>query len=166
MPPISVRDAQDDDLPGLLEIYNDVVRTSTAVFSDQTVTLDERTAWVVGRRAHGFPVLVASDEQGVAGFGSFGAFRSWPGYRTTVEHSVHVRADRRGEGVGTAILGALIECARALEKHAMIAGVEAENVASIRLHERFGFVEVARLPEIARKFDRWLDLVLLELIIR
>jgi L-amino acid N-acyltransferase len=166
MPPITVRDAQEDDLQGLLEIYNDVVRTSTAVFSDQTVTLAERTEWVAARRAQGFPVLVAADEQDVAGFGSLGAFRSWPGYRTTVEHSVHVRADRRGQGIGTAILEALIERARALEKHAMIAGVEAENVASIRLHERFGFVEVARLPEIARKFDRWLDLVLLELIIR
>jgi len=166
MSPIAVRDAEDADLQGLLEIYNDVVRTSTAVFSNETVTLDERTAWVAARRAHGFPVLVVTDERGVAGFGSFGAFRTWPGYRTTVEHSVHVRADRRGEGVGTAILAALIERATSLEKHAMIAGVDADNGASIRLHERFGFVEVGRLPEIARKFDRWLDLILLELIIR
>lgn len=165
MPPIDVRDAGDDDLHGLLEIYNDVIRTSTAVFSNEVVTVDERRAWVAARRAHGFPVLVATDERGVAGFGSFGGFRSWPGYRTTVEHSVHVRADRRGEGIGTAIVAALIERARALGLHAMIAAVEAENVASIRLHERLGFVEVARLPEIARKFDRWLDLILLELLI-
>jgi L-amino acid N-acyltransferase YncA len=166
MPAIAVRDAETADLPGLLEIYNDVIRTSTAVFSNEQVTIDERAAWLEARRAQGFPVLVTTDEQGVAGFGSFGAFRSWPGYRTTVEHSVHVRADRRGQGLGTAIVVELIERAAALRMHAMIAGVEAENVASIRLHERLGFVTVARLPEIARKFDRWLDLVLLELIIR
>jgi L-amino acid N-acyltransferase len=166
MPAIAVRDAETADLPGLLEIYNDVIRTSTAVFSNEQVTIDERAAWLEARRAQGFPVLVTADEQGVAGFGSFGAFRSWPGYRTTVEHSVHVRADRRGQGLGTAIVVELIERAAALRMHAMIAGVEAENVASIRLHERLGFVTVARLPEIARKFDRWLDLVLLELIIR
>jgi L-amino acid N-acyltransferase len=159
---VVVRDAQEHDLEGLLAIYNDVVLTSTAVFSDETVTLAERGAWVAGRRAQGYPVLVATDSRGVAGYGSFGDFRSWPGYRTTVEHSVHIRADRRGQGLGTAIVEALIERATALGKHAMIAGVEAENAASIRLHERLGFVAVGRLPEIARKFDRWLDLILLE----
>jgi phosphinothricin acetyltransferase len=108
-------------------------------------------------------VLVAVDGDGdVIGFGSFGDFRAWPGYRTTVEHSVHVRADRRGRGTGTALLAALIERAAALGKHAMIAGVDADNAASLRLHERLGFTVVGRLPEVARKFDRWLDLVLLE----
>ena len=107
-------------------------------------------------------MLVAGDASGVVGFGSFGDYRAWPGYRYTVEHSVHVRADRRGEGVGTALVQALIERAAALGKHVMIAGVEAENAASIRLHERLGFAVVARLPEVAWKFDRWLDLVFLQ----
>jgi phosphinothricin acetyltransferase len=158
-----VRDAGDEHLPEILAIYNDVIATSTAVFSDEQVTLEDRTSWLAARRAPGYPVLVAlSDDGDVIGFGSFGDFRSWPGYRTTVEHSVHVRADRRGHGTGTALVAALLDRAAALGKHAMIAGVDADNLASLRLHERLGFAVVGRLPQVARKFDRWLDLVLLE----
>ena len=76
-----------------------------------------------------------------------------------------MRADRRGRGLGDALVAALIERAAALGKHAMIAGVDADNAASLRLHERLGFARVALLPEVARKFDRWLDLVLLELLL-
>jgi L-amino acid N-acyltransferase YncA len=159
---VLVRDAAEADLPGLLAIYNEVIESSTAVFSNVPATLEERQSWLAGRRAAGYPVIVADDESGVAGFGSFGDFRAWPGYRFTVEHSVHVRADRRGEGIGTMMLTELIERACALGKHSMIAGIDADNVASIRLHERLGFTQVARLPEVAWKFDRWLDLLLLQ----
>jgi phosphinothricin acetyltransferase len=159
---VSVRDAGEADLPGLLAIYNEVIENSTAVFSDRQVTLEDRAQWLAARQRDGFPVLVAVDAGAVVAFGSFGAFRAWPGYRFTVEHSVHVRAERRGEGIGTTVLEALIERAAALGLHAMIAGVEAENAASIRLHERLGFSVVARLPEVAWKFDRWLDLVFVQ----
>jgi phosphinothricin acetyltransferase len=162
---VTVRDAGEADLGGLLAIYNEVIENSTAVFSDQQVTLEDRADWLAARQGDGFSVLVATDPGGVVAFGSFGAFRTWPGYRFTVEHSVHVRADRRGEGIGTAVLAALIERAAALGMHAMIAGVEAENAASIRLHERLGFSVVATLPEVAWKFDRWLDLVFLQLLL-
>jgi len=161
-----VRDAGEEHLAGILAIYNDVIVTSTAVFSDEPLTLEDRARWLEGRRAGGYPVLVALDGgDEVIGFGSFGAFRTWPGYRTTVEHSVHVRADQRGRGVGTTLMRELIARAAALGKHAMIAGVDADNVASLRLHEGLGFTRVALLPEVARKFDRWLDLVLLELLL-
>ena len=163
--PLVVRDAVASDLPGLLDIYNEVIANSTAVFSDRPVTLEDRERWIDARRADGFPVLVAVDETGVVGFGSFGPFRTWPGYRSTVEHTVHVRADRRGEGIGSALLAELIERARALGKHVVIAGIDADNAASIRLHERLGFTSVARLSEVARKFDRWLDLVLMQRIL-
>jgi len=162
---VSVRDAGVADLGGLLAIYNEVIENSTAVFSNQQVTLEDRASWLAARQGDGFPVLVAADASGVVAFGSFGSFRTWPGYRHTVEHSVHVRADRRGEGIGSAVLAALIERAAGLGMHTMIAGVEAENAASIRLHERFGFSVVARLPEVAWKFDRWLDLVFLALLL-
>jgi L-amino acid N-acyltransferase len=158
----AIRDAASDDLGGVLAIYNEVIAFSTAVFSEQAVTLEDRERWLAGRHEQGYPVLVASDSSGVVGFGSFGDFRTWPGYRYTVEHSVHVRADRRGEGIGTALVHALIERAAALGKHVMIAGVEAENAASIRLHEHLGFSVATRLSEVAWKFDRWLDLVFME----
>ena len=157
-----MREATEADLEGLVAIYNEVVANSTAVFSSLPVSVDERRHWWQARTAQGYPVLVAHDEQGVAGFGTFGDFRAWPGYRFTVEHTLHVRADVRGRGIGSQLLRALIERGRALGKHVMVAGVDAGNAASIRLHERFGFAQAGRLREVAYKFDRWLDLVFLQ----
>ncbi len=156
-------DARAEHLPGLLEIYNDVVSNSTAIYSDQPSTLAEREAWWQARVALGYPVLIACDDSGVLGFGSFGDFRSWPGYRFTAEHSVHVRGDRRGQGVGRALLVELVERARQLGKHVLIAGVDAQNEASIRFHERLGFEKAGELREVGVKFGRWLDLVFLQL---
>src|ERR1700685_2865170 len=139
---METRDAQADDLPDILAIYNDVIATSTAVFSDAPATLDDRTAWWKSRVSQQYPVLVATDATGIIGFSSFGDFRSWPGYRFTVEHTVHVRADCRGQGVGTQLVQALLPRAAACNKHVMIAGVDAANAASIRFHERLGFTQV------------------------
>ncbi|HEY0766321.1 MAG TPA: GNAT family N-acetyltransferase [Steroidobacteraceae bacterium] len=157
-----IQEAVESDLPGLLRIYNDVLATSTAIFSHLPVTLDERRQWWRTRVAQAYPVLVARDGSGVLGFASFGDFRAWPGYRFTVEHSVHVRADGRGRGVGTALLRALLARAAALGKHVMIGGVDADNAASIRFHERLGFEQAGHLREVGYKFDRWLDLVFLQ----
>jgi phosphinothricin acetyltransferase len=110
----------------------------------------------------GYPVLVATDESGVLGFATFADFRTWPGYRYTVEHSVHVRADTRGRGVGKELVKALFPRAAALGKHVMIAGVDAANEASIRFHEQLGFQKSGHLREVGHKFDRWLDLVFLQ----
>jgi phosphinothricin acetyltransferase len=159
---MDIHDAQPDDLAGVLTIYNDVIATSTAIYSDRPVTLEDRRQWWQARVDLGYPVLVARDGSGVVGFASFGDFRSWPGYRFTVEHSVHVRADCRGRGIGTALMGPLIERAAAIGKHVMIAGVDADNGRSIKFHEQLGFVRVAHLKEVGFKFDRWLDLVLLQ----
>ena len=159
---MDIRDAQDCDLPGLVAIYNDVIATSTAVYSELPVTLQDRQQWREQRMANGYPVLVALDSSDVLGFATFGDFRAWPGYRHTVEHTVHVRADCRGRGVGSALLQALFPRAAVLGKHVMIAGVDAANTASIRFHERHGFERAGHLREVGRKFDRWLDLVFLQ----
>ena len=157
-----IRDAGEDDLPAILAIFNEVIATSTAVYMDDPSTLEERRAWHAARRAAGYPVLVATDASGVTGFASFGDFRAAPGYRFTVEHSVHVRADRRGRGIGSALVAALLPRAEALGKHIMVAGVDASNEASIAMHRRLGFEPVAHFREVGRKFDRWLDLVFLQ----
>ena len=159
---MAIRDASEADLPGLVDIYNDVIATSTAVFSSQPVSLDDRRQWWQTRVAQGYPVLVATDAQGVAGFATFGDFRAWPGYRYTVEHSVHVRHDRRGQGVGTELISARLPLAVGLGKHVMVAGIDAANTGSVRLHERLGFERVGYLPQVGTKFGRWLDLVLLQ----
>ena len=157
-----MREATEADLEGLAAIYNEVIASSTAVFSYLPVSVDERRRWWQARTTQGYPVLIAHDAHGVAGFGSFGDFRAWPGYRFTVEHTLHVRADARGRGLGTQMLQALVQRARALGKHVMVAGVDAGNAASIRLHERCGFAQAGRLREVGYKFDRWLDLVFLQ----
>jgi len=158
---VAIEDASEDDVEGILAIFNDVIATSTSVFSEEPVSLENRLRWFRDRRARGFPVLVARDGTAVAGFGSFGDFRAPTGYRFTVEHSVHVRADRRGQGVGTALIEALVERARSAGVHTMIAGIDAQNEGSLRLHERLGFVRCARIPEAGFKWGRWLDLVFL-----
>jgi phosphinothricin acetyltransferase len=158
-----IRAATEFDLPAILAIYNEVIATTTAVYSDQAVTLSNRHTWWQDRCAAGYPVLVAvGTNADVLGFASFGDFRSWPGYRHTVEHSVHVRVGERGRGVGTALVSALFPLAADLNKHVMIAGVDAANTGSLRMHERLGFERVAHFREVARKFDRWLDLVFLQ----
>jgi phosphinothricin acetyltransferase len=157
-----VRPAEPADLPGILAIYNDVIATSTAIYSFDPSTLDERRAWLSARREGGYPVLVAADASDVLGFASFGEFRARPGYAWTVEHSLHVRADRRRAGIGSALLSELVVCARELGKHALVGGIDATNEASLRLHERFGFERVGHLKQVGRKFERWLDLVFVE----
>ncbi len=157
-----IREAARSDLPGILGIYNDVIATSTAVYAEQPVSIEDRLAWFEARCAAGYPVLVACVADDVIGFSSFGDFRAWPGYRYTVEHTVHVRADQRGKGVGSALVQALFPYARGLGKHVMVGGVDAENSASIRMHERLGFERVAHFREIGFKFGRWPDLVFVQ----
>jgi L-amino acid N-acyltransferase len=159
---LEIRDASEADLPAILEIYNDVVATSTAIYRDEPATLEDRAGWLAGRRAEGHPVLVAVDGGEVVGLATFGGFRAWPGYRFTVEHSVYVRAGRRGHGIGAALMTPLIGRAAAMGMHVMIAGIDADNTASIRFHERLGFTEAAHLREVGFKFGRWLDLVLMQ----
>ena len=160
--PPTIADATEADLPGLVEIYNEVIANSTAVYSSEPVTLEDRRSWWRTRVAQGYPVLVARDTAGVCGFATFGDFRAWPGYRFTVEHTVHVRAEGRSRGTGTLLVQALLPRAAALGKHVMIAGVDAATEASIRFHERLGFAQSGRLREVGYKFNRWLDLVFLQ----
>jgi phosphinothricin acetyltransferase len=158
---LSIADLRECDLPAALAIYNDVIATTTAVYSETPVTADYWDRWFAERRSRGFPILGAYRDGELIGFGSFGEFRPWPCYETTVEHSVHVRADRRRYGAGRRLVRSLIDRAADAGKHVMIAGIDAENQSSVALHAKLGFAEVGRLPAVARKFGRWLDLVYL-----
>ena len=158
-------DATVDDLPAIVDIYNDVIATTTAIYRDDPVTLEDRAAWLDERRAAGFPVLVARDEatRRVVALGSYGWFKaSPPGYATTVEHTVMVAPHARGGGLGTRLLQALTEHAGAAGFHMMVGLIDGANTGSIALHERLGFGRVGRLPEVARKDDAWVDLVLVQ----
>jgi L-amino acid N-acyltransferase YncA len=160
-----IRPATVDDLPAILAIYNDAVTTTTAIWNWGEVDLANRRDWFDGRARQGYPILVA-DVDGTAGaYASFGDWRPFEGYVHTVEHSVYVAAHARQKGLGAALLGALIEEARHLDKHVMLGGIDVTNAASLALHRRFGFVETARMPEVGRKFGRWLDLVFMQKIL-
>ncbi|MDP5309020.1 GNAT family N-acetyltransferase [Paracoccus spongiarum] len=158
-----IRDAADADLPGITAIHNHAIRHTTAIWNATEVDIANRRAWLAERHRAGYPVLVALDDgHTVLGYAAFGDWRAFEGYRHTVEHSVYVRHDRQGGGIGRALMLALIDRARALRKHAMVAGVEAGNSGSIRLHESLGFRQVGLLPQVGTKFGAWLDLVFLQ----
>ena len=173
-----IRPATESDVPAILAIYNQIAATSTAIYNDQPVTLEDRLTWFRSRMKSGYPVLVATvpstnsttdlanaTTDQIAGFASFGDFRSWPGYRFSVEHTVHLDAAHRGRGIGKQLLLALIPIAQQLGKHAMVGAVDAENTVSIHLHESLGFERVAHFREIGYKFDRWLDLLFFQKIL-
>jgi phosphinothricin acetyltransferase len=162
---MEIRDATERDATGIAEIYNDAVEHTTATWHTRTVTVADRIAWIATRHESGFPVLVADADGDVAGYATYGQWRAWEGYRFTVEHSVYVRSDQQGRGVGRALMERLIAQARADGLHAMVGGIAAENTGSIAMHERLGFQEVGRMPEVGAKFGRWLDLVFLQLVL-
>lgn len=163
---MTIEDATATDLPAILAIYNDALLNTTAIWNETLVDLDNRQAWLAERNAAGFPVLVAHDAAGeVLGYASYGTWRSIEGFRHTVEHSLYVRSDQRGQGLGPLLMQALIERAKAAGLHVMVAAIEAQNSASIRLHERLGFTISGQMSQVGRKFDRWLDLTFMQLIL-
>ncbi len=162
---ITVRTAIQDDLPQLLDIYNDIIVHTTAVYDYEPHDLAMRQQWFETKKEQGFPVFVADNGKAILGFSSFGPFRAWAAYKYSVENSVYVAASERGKGIGKLLISPLIGAAKKMGMHTIIASVDAANDASIKLHENFGFVEVAHFREVGWKFERWLDLKFLQLIL-
>lgn len=163
-----VRNASTADLPDLRDLYNALIPSTTVAWTETRETLRQRQTWFRAQQRNGHPVLVAVVEGVVVGFCSYGSFRGagrWPGYRHTVEHTIHVARSSWGAGVGRALIAELVKRAGAAGIHVMVAAIDSDNTASIQFHERLGFSKVAVLPEVGRKFDRWLDLVLMQRII-
>lgn len=158
-----IRDATEKDLPAIRDIYNDAVRNTTAIWNEQPVDLANRLAWFNARQAQGYPILVAVENDEVTGYSSFGDWRPFEGFRYSVEHSVYVRNDQRGKGLGPRLMQVLIERARSAGKYVMVAAIESGNQASIRLHERLGFVTTGQMLQVGIKFGRWLDLTFMQL---
>jgi L-amino acid N-acyltransferase YncA len=158
-----VREAGLGDVPAITRIFNDAIVNTTAVYFYDPVTEKSRMDWLAAKLEERWPVFVADEAGDVRGFSTYGPFRPWPAYQYSVEHSVYVHPERRGQGIGKLLIAPLIESAKTRGIHTMIAGIDSSNTASLRLHQYFGFVPVAHFKEVGFKFDRWLDLVFLQL---
>jgi len=156
-----IRDATKSDVPAILGIYNDVVTNTTAIYDEKPSTLEERQAWFEARSKN-FPVLVGELNGDVVGFSTFGEWRSRWGYRFTVEHSVHVRADCRGKGFGRQLIEVLFPRAAAMNVHMMIAHIDSAAVASLRLHDKLGFKNVGTFREVGKMRGGWLSVVAMQ----
>ena len=161
---VRVRTATEADAEAIRAIYNHEVQHSTATFDLVIRSAQEQRTWLASRSG-AFSVLVAEWEGEVVGFASVSPYKERAAYRTTVEDSVYVRRDRHGRGIGTTLLSALLDAAEASGFHSVIARVEAGGVASRALHESCGFQVVGVEREVGRKFNRWLDTVLMQCVL-
>ena len=155
---INIREVTEEDLPQLLTIYNEIILNTTAVYDYEPHTLEMRKQWFETKQDCRVSRCLWQKKSGkIFGFSSIGPFRAWAAYKYSVENSVYVAADARGKGIGKLLMPPLIEAAKKLQLHTIIAGIDATNEASIKLHENFGFKEVAHFKEVGWKFeDGWI----------
>jgi phosphinothricin acetyltransferase len=162
----SIEHTSKEDLPGILEIYNDAILTTTSVYDYRPHSLEMRLKWFEDKVKDDIPILVAKEGKDVVGFASYGPFRAWAAYRYSIEHSVYVHKNYRGRGISKLLLSKLITLAAEKKVHTIIAGIDAANEISFNLHKKFGFTEVAHFKQVGYKFGRWLDLRFMQLILQ
>ncbi|MDR4172373.1 GNAT family N-acetyltransferase [Bacillus nitratireducens] len=158
-----IREAMKKDVTFILDIYNDAILNSTAVYAYKPVTLENRIDWYEQKKADGYPILVYELDNKVVGFATFGPFRAWPAYKYSVEHSVYIDREYRKNGIGSSLMEELITIAKEREYMTLIAGIDAENEKSIALHKNFGFVYSGIIKKAGYKFNGWLDLAFYQL---
>ena len=161
-----IRPATANDLLAILEIVNYNILNTTAVYDYEPKTINEMQHWFSEREQAGLPVLIAEENGMLLGYASYGTFRIKAAYQFTVEHSVYVSYQHAGKGIGKLLLAKLIELAKHQGLHSLIGCIDADNQASIDFHKKFGFTEAGVLHQVAFKFDRWLDLQFMELLLK
>ena len=162
---IIIRPATELDVQSILEIVNHAILHTTSNYNYEPQTLEVQREWFRQKQLHDFPVIVAELENEVVGFGAYGTFREKVGYRFTVEHSVYVKDALIGKGIGKLLLTELIRLGKEQGVHVMVGAIDAENTDSIAFHRKFGFTECGVVKEAAWKFERWLDLQFMQLIL-
>jgi len=157
-----IRQATHQDCPAIAALWNPVIRDGVATFNSVEKTVQSLQADLTAKQAEDRPFLIAVSGDSLLGFATYGQFRASNGYRHTMEHTIILAPDVAGRGIGRALMAAIETHARARQVHSMFAGVSHENTAGIAFHAALGYVQVARLPQVGRKFDRWFDLVLMQ----
>jgi len=148
----------------ILEIFNEAIAHSTALYEYELRTMGKMKEWFADKQAGRYPVIGAVDDAGtLLGFATYGVFRARPAYKYSIEHSVYVHRDHRGQGAGRALLQKVIEAAREQNYHVLVGGIDADNAASIALHLELGFVHAGTIAQSGFKFGRWLDLAFYQL---
>jgi phosphinothricin acetyltransferase len=160
-----IRPATEADLEAITAIYNHSVLTETASWDDQPMTLENRRLWLAAHSTHPYVTLVAELDGTVVGYAAYGVFREKAGWTLTAEHSIYLVPQAKGHGIGTMLLTALMEAATARGIHVLVGVLSSDNEVSVRLHEKLGFVETARMPQVGKKFGRWLDAVIVQRIL-
>jgi len=160
------RKATTEDLPAILDIVNYNILNSSSIYDYAERSIEVMQEWFRDKQAHHWPVIVAIKDEAVVGYGTYGTFRFKEGYKYTVEHSVYVSPHHIGKGIGKLLLAELITQAKEQGLHTMIGCIDADNKGSIDFHKKFGFVESGILKQVAYKFDRWLDLQFMQLILK
>ena len=155
--------AVETDLSEILKIYNDAILNTTAIYTYNVQTLEERMLWFDKKIADEIPVLVFEENNSVIGFATFGPFRAWPAYKYTIEHSVYVDNKYRHHGIGTALVKEIIRLADERKFATLVAGIDAFNENSLKMHEKLGFEYSGTIRRAGFKFGKWLDLVFYQL---
>jgi len=158
-----IRQATEKDLIDILEIYNDAILNTTAIYDYTEHTLEERMQWFEKKKQDGCPLLVFEKDERVVGFATYGSFRVYPAFKYTIEHSVYVHKDYRNLGIGKVLLKELIDIAKKDEYMTMVACIDSLNEGSIKIHEKFGFKYSGTITKAGYKFGKWLDLVFYQL---
>jgi L-amino acid N-acyltransferase len=150
----------------ILAIFNDAILTSTALYVYKPRDLAFMEHWFLAKRKDGFPIVGVEAENGeLMGFASYGAFRAWPAFKYSVEHSVYIATSHRGKDLSEALMRALIERARQAQVHILVGGIDAANSGSIAMHRKLGFYHAGTIKEAGFKLGRWLDLAFYQLIL-
>lgn len=161
-----IRPASEKDLEAILEIVNYNILNTASIYDYEPRTLEQQKAIMEEKIKFNFPFIVAEIDHKIVGFGTYGSFRFKEGYKFTVEHSVYIDTKQQGKGVGKLLLATLIDIAKKQKLHTMIAVIDSENQNSVEFHKQFGFKTVGIIKESAYKFDKWLDTVFMQLILK
>lgn len=152
-----IRLAKIEDVAGILEITNEVILNSDAIYREEPLTLERRMEWFKDKISKKYPIWVYERDHTICGFATYGPFRENPGYLYTVEHSLHIHKDYRGQGIARVLMNALIDDVSKKGYKTLIGVIDSKNVSSIRLHEKLGFVLSGTLQNVGFKFGHWLD---------
>jgi phosphinothricin acetyltransferase len=164
---MELRPCTEQQLPEILDIFNDAILHSTALYDYKIRTIEMMYAWYDDKQKGNYPIIGAFDKDNMLlGFSTFGMFRVRPAYKYSVEHSVYVRPDQRGRGIGKILLRAIIKKAEEQNFHILVGVIDTSNLVSMKLHEQEGFVLTGVMKEIGYKFDKWLDAAFYQLTLK